>query len=155
MRIRSVVSHGLQAVAEGALIALLIVGLMAGTTFAARSGGGGGGKPGGGGTSGSGTLSLVMVYDAIGNGLPNYADVITFNVSTSASTPIVVVNCYQSGSWVYSAQAGFYPSYAWAPNYTLASAMWTAGGASCTATLESYNNSKYTTLATLTFSVAA
>jgi hypothetical protein len=39
MRIRSVLSHSFQALAEGALIALLVVGLMAGTAFAARGGG--------------------------------------------------------------------------------------------------------------------
>ena len=45
MRMRSVLSHTAQAVAEGALIALLVVGLAAGTTFAGK----GGGEPGGGG----------------------------------------------------------------------------------------------------------
>ena len=48
MRIRSVFSHSVQAVVEGALISLLVVGLMAGTAFAAKGGGGGHGKPGGG-----------------------------------------------------------------------------------------------------------
>jgi hypothetical protein len=36
MRIRSVLKHSGQAVLEGALIATLVVGLMAGTTFAAK-----------------------------------------------------------------------------------------------------------------------
>ena len=45
MRIRSVLSHSAQAVAEGALISLLVVGLMAGTAFAAKGGGGGHHKP--------------------------------------------------------------------------------------------------------------
>ena len=55
MRIRSVFSHSAQAIAEGALISLLVVGLMAGTAFAAR---GGGGKPGGGGTTSSATVAV-------------------------------------------------------------------------------------------------
>jgi hypothetical protein len=38
MRIRSVLSHSAQAVLEGALIAILVVGLVAGTAFAARGG---------------------------------------------------------------------------------------------------------------------
>jgi hypothetical protein len=38
VRIRSVLSHSAQAVAEGALISLLVVGLMAGTAFAAKPG---------------------------------------------------------------------------------------------------------------------
>ncbi len=36
MRMRSVLAHAVQAVAEGSLIAMLIVGLMAGSVFAAR-----------------------------------------------------------------------------------------------------------------------
>ena len=45
MRIRSVFSHSIQAVAEGALIALIVVGLIAGTALA--------GKPTRGGPTGS------------------------------------------------------------------------------------------------------
>src|SRR4051795_8199868 len=37
-------------------------------------GGGGGGKPGGGSTGGSSSMSLVMVDDANGDGLPNWND---------------------------------------------------------------------------------
>ena len=62
MRIRSVFSHSAQAIAEGALISLLVVGLMAGTAFAAKptagTGGGGHGKPGGGGSGGTATLVI-------------------------------------------------------------------------------------------------
>jgi hypothetical protein len=39
VRIRSVFSHSAQAIAEGALISLLVVGLMAGSAFAAKGGG--------------------------------------------------------------------------------------------------------------------
>jgi len=58
VRIRSVFSHSVQAVVEGALISLLVVGLMAGTAFAAKGGGGGHGKPGGGGSAGTATLVI-------------------------------------------------------------------------------------------------
>ena len=52
MRIRSVLKHSTMAVLEGALVASLVVGLMAGTALAGKPGGGGGhGKPGGSGTS--------------------------------------------------------------------------------------------------------
>ena len=37
MRIRSVLTHSGQAVLEGALIAMLVVGLMAGTAFAGKA----------------------------------------------------------------------------------------------------------------------
>ena len=41
MRIRSAVSHTAHSVGQGALVALLVAGLAAGTTFAAKGGGGG------------------------------------------------------------------------------------------------------------------
>ena len=72
MRIRSVFSHSAQVVAEGALISLLVIGLMAGTAFA--------GKPGGSSSSGSGSCSVnpspVAVgadYTLTGTGLGAYA----------------------------------------------------------------------------------
>jgi hypothetical protein len=43
MRIRSVLSHSIQALAEGALISLLVVGLIAGTAFAGKPSRGGAG----------------------------------------------------------------------------------------------------------------
>ncbi len=48
MRVKSVLTHVTQAVAEGALIALLVVGLIAGTAFAGKGGSGttGGGHRG-------------------------------------------------------------------------------------------------------------
>ncbi len=59
MRIRSVLTHSAQAILEGAIIATLVVGLLAGTAFAGKPGGaaGGGGhhKPGG------GTLTATVV----------------------------------------------------------------------------------------------
>lgn len=148
MRIKSVIAHGLQAVAEGSLIALLIVGLMAGTAFA--------GKPARSGASGSGgTLAVVMVSDQNGNGAPNWNDQITFDVSTTATDkPWVRLNCYQSGTWVSTSTAGFFPAYPWAPNFTLASGGWTSGAADCTATLYLVtSNGRSKDLASLTFHV--
>jgi hypothetical protein len=134
MRMKSVLNHGAQALAEGSLIALLVVGLMAGSVFAAPGGKGGGkGKPGG----SSGSLALVMVSDANGNGAPNWNDTITFNVTSSSDSPYVSVKCYQGGTLVYGADAGFYDSYPWpgARNMPLSSPAWTGGAASCNATL--------------------
>jgi hypothetical protein len=138
MRIRSVLKHSAQALAEGSLIALLVVGLMAGSVFAAPGGGKGGGKgkPGGGSTTGS--LTLVMVADANANGLPNWNDTITFTVNSTSTYPYVSVRCYQSGTLVYGADAGFYDSYPWpgARNMPLSSPSWTGGAADCNATLD-------------------
>jgi len=72
MRIRSVITHSTQAILEGAIIASLVVGLMAGTTLAGKDGGHG--KPGGGSTSGA-TL-VVTPATVAGSGT-------TFTVSGS------------------------------------------------------------------------
>jgi hypothetical protein len=135
MRIRSVLSHSGQVVLEGALIAMLVVGLMAGTAFAGK--GGGHGKPGGG--AATGTLAVVMVEDANGNGAPNWNDTITFKVTSTSTSPYVSVRCYQGGKLVYGADAGFYADYPWpgARNMPLSSPSWTGGAASCTALLNS------------------
>ena len=98
-------------------------------------GNGGGGKPGGGGSNGS--LTLVMVTDQDGNGAPNWGDTITFNVSSTSTTPYVSVRCRQGGTLVYAADAGFYDSYPWpgARLMPLSSPSWTGGAADCTTTL--------------------
>ena len=152
MRIRSRSSHALQALAEGSLIALLIVGLMAGTALA--GGKGGGGKPPSGGSGGS--LSVAMVADANGNGAPNHADTITFNVTTSAASPFVSVNCYQGAAYVYAASVGFFPAYPWEKTFVLSASSWTGGAADCTARLyTSRDGTRTTTLATLAFAVGS
>jgi hypothetical protein len=152
MRIRSVLKHSTQALTEGSLIALLVVGLMAGSVFAAK---GGHGKPGGGDSTAGGTLAVVMVADPNGDGAPNWNDQVTFDVSTTATDkPWVKLNCYQSGTWVSTSTAGFFPAYPWAPNFTLASGGWTSGAGDCTATLYLVtSNGRSKTLATLGFHV--
>jgi hypothetical protein len=159
MRTRAVLSHTAQAVAEGALIALLVVGLAAGTTFAAK-GGGGGGKHGGGGgstTGGSATATVVMVTDLNGNGAPNWGDTIRFNVTTTVTEPNVNLYCYQNGSLVYGATTGYYASYPWpwTQNMTLSSPTWVGGAASCTATISYYSGSTSTTIGSTSFSVGS
>jgi hypothetical protein len=104
MRIGSVLNHTAQAVTEGALIALLVVGLAAGTTFAAKPTGGGGGHKGGGGTTAC-TLNAPGVssqntwaWGAYGSfGLPgqqvNYRiDVTNYDVGCGSSSFAVSVS---------------------------------------------------------------
>ena len=112
------------------------------TSGTSRTSGGGGKKGGGGGgggtTGGSGSLTLKMVKDLNGNGLPNWGDTVTFNVSTNATTePNVSLTCSQNGTVVYGAVSGFYSSYPWpwTQNMTLSSNAWQGGAASCTAKL--------------------
>lgn len=130
------------------------------SSLEARTGGGGGGKGGGKGsggtTSGGGSLSLVMVVDNNGNHGPNWNDTVTFDVSTSATTePHVTLACYQNGSQVLSASAGFFDSYPWPwmKNMTLSTALWASGAADCTAKLVYFSGSSDVLLATHSFHV--
>lgn len=127
MRIRRITKHSFEAIAEASLIAMLVVGLMVGTAFAGK---GGGGKPP---RTGGGTLTVVMVEDANANGAPNWNDTITFDVISKLDNPYVSVRCYQGGTLVYGADAGFYPEYPWpgARMMPLYSPSWTGGAADC------------------------
>ena len=137
MRIRSVFSHSAQAVLEGALIALIVVGLLAGTAFAGGRGGGGHGKPPK-NTGGSGTITLVTppVVDGNANGAPNWHDVVRFNVSTtSTTTPYVNLYCYQNGVFVVGGAEGYFAGALDDGNFGLYGGSWDSGAANCTAKL--------------------
>ncbi len=114
---------------------------------------------GGANGSGGGTVNLVMVNDANGDGLANFGDSVTFQVSTTATDkPLVEADCYQSGVRVYSHSAGFYPDYPWPDSqiFNLSSSVWMGGAADCTAQLYMSDGSGgFKTLATLSFPVAA
>ena len=141
---RRALAHSTQAILEASLLALLVVGLVAGTAFAAK----------GGGQERSGSVSLVMVQDTNGNGLPNWAEVVTFDVSTTADKPYVNVRCYQDGAFVYDAWAGFYGGAWFGQTFTLSSSYWTAGSADCTARLVTWSkNGRERTHSTMGFAV--
>ena len=114
------------------------------------------GKPGGGG--GGSSLSLVLSTDANANGVANWNDTITYNVSTTATSgPQVSTQCYQNGVLVLQGNAAFYDGnpFAYMDWLQLSSGMWTGGAADCTAKMY-YNSHKGTvTLATLSFHVDA
>ena len=136
-------THTLMALAEASLVALLVVGLIAGTAFA--------GKGGGGKQSRGGTMTLVVLDD---DAIANYADSITFQVTTTATDrPFVSVKCYQ-GSLVYSASVGYFADYPWRQSFILSSSYWTGGEATCDARLyEMRSNGSTTTLGTMSFGV--
>jgi hypothetical protein len=141
-------------IARAAQIVALVPALaLVPAALAAKGGNGGGGT-----TGSSDSLRLVMVTDANGNGLPNWGDTITFNVSTTATTtPHVSVLCYQGGVQVYSGLTGYYASYPWpwTQNMGLWSYSWTGGAADCTAKLYYFSGRKTITLTTLGFHVDA
>jgi hypothetical protein len=140
-------THTLMALAEASLIALVVVGLIASTAFAAK---GDGGKP----TSG-GTIEL-RVLDG-GDSVPNHGETVTFDVSTTATTrPSVALSCYQDGTWVYAGSVGYFPEYPWDQFFILRNQTWSSGAADCTAKLY-YTNSRgrTVTLTTVGFHVGA
>lgn len=145
MRIRSVLSHSVQAVAEGSLVALLVVGLMAGSVLAAKPATSGGGKPGGGGSTG-GTISLALMDGATE---PHFAARVTFNVSTTATQyPYVHLRCFQGGSLVGEGRQGFFPTALGNKWFYLGpTPSWPSGAADCTATLEKSTSKGWSILA--------
>ena len=151
MRIRSRSNHALQAIAEGSLIALLIVGLMAGTALA--GGKGGGGKP----PSGGG-VTVQVVTDANGNGLANWADEVHFTLTTSNTRPIVSLTCSQGGTIVYGDSHPYYWPNIWDDTgvFGLASLSWTSGAAECRAEAKGTSpNGRIVSLGSMTFQVGA
>ena len=144
-------THSLMALAEASLIALLVVGLIAGTAFAARGGKGGGG----GGSAYSGSIGLAsLVVDNNGNGLPNRGDVVTFNISTSDPAPFVQLDCYQGGSLVLMGRKGYFEGSLdsnW--DFGLSSAAWKSGAADCTGSLVSYTRRGWSKYASTSFHV--
>ncbi len=127
-------------------VATMLAVVVAGTALA------GGGKGGGGhhrGSSTTGSFSLLLVSDANANGLPNYGDSVTFNVSSTASQPWVQLTCYQNGDWVINQYVGFYAGYPWSQVFPLHSWKWTGGAADCDARL--FDGSNGATLAAMSF----
>ena len=115
------------------------------------------GKPGGGGGSSSSISGPVMVADLNGNGLPNFGDTVTFNVSTTAtSQPYVNLLCYQNGVLVANGWNGFFDQ-ALNPtrNFALYSGSWQSGAAACTAWLDMYTKQGTKQLTSVSFQVGA
>jgi hypothetical protein len=146
MRFRSKLFHGLQAMTEGALIALVLVALVAGAALA--------------GNGGKSSLSLVVLPSTGSSATTpaQWGDQVTFDVSTTATDmPSVQARCYQAGTLVYSHTGFFYGGASPSQVFTLRSTVWTAGAADCTARLYYVNarQGKSVTLATLAFNVDA
>jgi hypothetical protein len=126
----------------------------------ALAGKGGTGKGGsGGGTTSGGTSSItgpVMVVDLNGNGLPNWGDTVTFNISTTATTqPYVNLVCSGNGVGYNSWRGVFAGSLDTNWNFVLSSGGWTSGAADCTATLGMYTKQGFQKLASMSFHVDA
>lgn len=130
--IRSLITPGsARRVASASLVAVLAVGLLAGTAFAGK----GGSKPSGGGS----TVALRLLDGT--DGVANRGERAAFVVSTTATDrPFVGVRCYQAGAFIYDGYTGYFPTYMYDPWVTLDSPYWDpAAPADCTARLFYYN----------------
>lgn len=140
----------------GVVLAGVVLVLSLALVPAAFAGKSGGGKPGGGG--GSSSLSLVLSTDLNSNGVPNWDDTITYNVSTTATSgPQVSTQCYQNGAVVLQGNAAFYDGnpFAYMDWLQLTSDAWTGGAADCTAKMYYMSHKGTVTLATLNYHVDA
>jgi len=138
------VTHSAQALLEGALVALLVVGLVAGTAFAAR-----GGKHA---NTSSATLSLVVLDGS--DSTANHGERVSFTATqTATDRPFVGLRCYQDGTFIMDAYVGLFDSYMFDPWITLDSNYWDpATKASCDARLFYYDKrGRQHVLTTLTF----
>ena len=141
-------THTLMALAEASLIALMVVGLIAGTAFAGKTSR----PPSGGGSS----MTWNMVTDADSSGALTHGDTITFVLSTSATKPYVNVRCYQGTDFVYDAWAGYYAGAWFEKTFTLSSSSWTGGAADCVARLVTWSkNGREQTQATMSVAVGS
>ena len=134
MRIRSVLIHSGQAVLEGALIATLVVGALAGTALA--------GKP-----SGGAAASPMHVDDGV------YAGTTAAHRGTSSAV-WVHAKCYQSGTLVFEQWRMYVDGTA-----TLSlgpTPKWSAGAANCTAEEGYYvRTTRWRSTGSTTFNVTA
>ncbi len=131
-----IIGHVLGAVAEGGMIALLSVGLIAGTAFAAQ---GGNGK-----LHGASSATLTV---------PNGVFASTTTAKTTSGLYVYAV-CSQSGTVVYTQYA--LADSSGAAVLTLGpTPMWTGGAASCTAQAGSFSSTgAWRSQASTSFSVS-
>jgi hypothetical protein len=142
-------------IAHAAQIGALVLALaLVPAALAAKGGHGGGGNSG---ASGSSSISLASppVYDANGNGLPNWSDTVTFNFSTTAAQPYIHLVCGGNGVGYDSWKGVFSGSLDTNWNFILSSGGWTSGAADCTASLGMYTKQGFQTLASTSFHVDA
>jgi hypothetical protein len=134
-----------------AAVALATVFATTSSAWAGKPPGGGGHKGSGGGTGSGGTIGLVVLNSP--DGLPHWGEMVTFNISTTATDqPWVNLLCYQNGTLVSNGWNGFFDGSLTTRNFGLYSPKWTGGPADCTANL---TNPQWAVLASTGFHVYA
>jgi hypothetical protein len=136
----------------GAVLAGVVLVLSLGLVPAAFAGKGN--RPSGGGSSS--ITGPVMVVDNNGNGLANWGDTVTFNMSTTATAqPYVHLVCSGNGIGYDSWKGVFAGSLDTNWNFVLSSGGWASGAGDCTATLGMYTKRGFNQLASTSFHVDA
>jgi hypothetical protein len=112
------------------------------------------GKPSAGGSS---SISApVLVADANGDGVADWGDTVTFNISTTATAqPYVHLVCSGNGVAYDSWKGVFAGSLDTNWNFVLSSGGWTGGPANCTASLGMYTKQGFKQLASSSFQAGA
>lgn len=112
------------------------------------------GKPS---TGGSSSISApVLVADGNGDGVPDWGDTVTFNISTTATTqPYIHLVCSGNGVAYDSWKGVFTGSLDTNWNFVLSSGGWAGGSASCTAWLGMYTKQGFKQLASSSFQAGA
>src|SRR5262245_54308471 len=121
------------------IVSLAAMVLAVAPTALADKGGNGGGKghPAANSTA-TGSFDVVPV-DSNGNGVLNWGESVTFDVSTNAPYPLIALSC-TNGSWTSTQTIGYYIGWpTWDRVFSLKSWIWTGGAAECSAELYSVN----------------
>jgi hypothetical protein len=143
-RARRAFDHSWKALLEGLLISALVVGLVAGTAFAAKSGRI---------SSGSYTATVTPT------GTHNFGD--TVYITTNApiypnnTGPFIWLKCYQGSTLVLTSDHAAFPS-GWYYNWPFElgpTQSWSGGAADCTVKVVHQNRNKVVTDATTSFHV--
>jgi hypothetical protein len=106
--------------------------------------------------SSSSSISLVLLNTASATAVsgPRYGDLVSFNVSTDATSyPYVNLKCYQGGNLVAEGWAGFFDGALGDRIFGLYSPQWTGGAADCIAWLDMYSHGKWKELVSTSFHV--
>jgi hypothetical protein len=122
------------------VMATILATVTVGAAVAGKCGQGNNPHCSGGDTGGGsgGTISLVLLNST--DGLPHVGQLVTFDVSTTATSyPWVTLYCYQGGNLVYKGSNGIFPT-SLDQIFTLASNSWTSGDADCTAWLQNWDD---------------
>jgi len=102
--------------------------------------------------SGSGSLNLVLLDST--DSLAHWGQHVTFNVTTTVSSPYVDLQCFQNGTLVAEGWEGYFAGALSDRIFGLYSPQWTGGAADCTAYIAYQTNQGWQRVASTSFHVS-